>query len=279
MRAIALILGLLLTSACTQMMVIDGEMVSGGRTKASIVLEVLQKGLCEGDEATINQYVAEDYKQHNPMAEDGRAGLLAFVRSLKGVEVRIEIRRVLCDGDYVAVHTDAWFGDSHSAVFDLFIVRDGMLREHWDCIQAVPEKTVSGRSMTDGPTEVSNRNRTETNRRLVTEMMNDLMLTRRYDLLQEYVADDFAQHNPEFADGFSGFLKGMFVEEGVRFLYNKLHRVIAEGNFVLSQSEGESNGKRVALYELWRIENGKIVEHWDTIQEVPATSKNKNGMF
>ncbi|GGJ52666.1 hypothetical protein GCM10008938_43280 [Deinococcus roseus] len=55
--------------------------------------------------------------------------------------------------------------------------------------------------------------------------------------------------------------------------------IIAEGNFVFSHSEGTFAGKHVAFADLFRIENGKIVEHWDAIQEVPTVGRNANGMF
>ncbi len=63
--------------------------------------------------------------------------------------------------------------------------------------------------------------------------------------------------------------------------YNKNHKILGEGNFVLSISEGEFLEKHVAFYDLFRIEHGKIVEHWDTIEEIPTKEnhKNKNGKF
>ena len=63
--------------------------------------------------------------------------------------------------------------------------------------------------------------------------------------------------------------------------YTENHMILGEGNFVLSVSEGQFLGKHVAFYDLFRIENGKIVEHWDTIEEIPAKDKwmNSNGKF
>jgi predicted SnoaL-like aldol condensation-catalyzing enzyme len=63
------------------------------------------------------------------------------------------------------------------------------------------------------------------------------------------------------------------------FDYRTVHRILGEGNFVLAKSEGKWNGKTQAFYDLFPIENGKIVEHWDIIQEVPAIMTHDNGMF
>jgi predicted SnoaL-like aldol condensation-catalyzing enzyme len=64
------------------------------------------------------------------------------------------------------------------------------------------------------------------------------------------------------------------------FKYTKIHKVLGEGNFVLTVSEGTWNGTSNAFYDLFRMENGKAVEHWDVIQPVPTTGlANNNGMF
>ncbi len=64
------------------------------------------------------------------------------------------------------------------------------------------------------------------------------------------------------------------------FQYNTIHKVIGEGNFVLIVSEGSWNNTSNAFYDLFRMENGKAVEHWDVIQPVPTTGlANDNGML
>jgi predicted SnoaL-like aldol condensation-catalyzing enzyme len=57
--------------------------------------------------------------------------------------------------------------------------------------------------------------------------------------------------------------------------------VLAQGNFVLSVSEGSLNGVHSAFYDLYRIQDNSLVEHWDTIEPIPPVSqwKNTNGKF
>ena len=73
-----------------------------------------------------------------------------------------------------------------------------------------------------------------------------------------------------------------FAENGLVMEYTKLHKVLGQGNFVLSMSEGKfGKGELTAFYDLFRIENGQIVEHWDVISSIPAKAdwKNTNGKF
>ncbi|WP_205729164.1 nuclear transport factor 2 family protein [Ferrimonas sediminicola] len=64
-------------------------------------------------------------------------------------------------------------------------------------------------------------------------------------------------------------------------IYTKHHTTLGKGNFVLSVSEGQFLGEHVAFYDLWRLKEGKIVEHWDTIETIPPQElwANPNGKF
>ncbi|MEM6967623.1 MAG: nuclear transport factor 2 family protein, partial [Bacteroidota bacterium] len=92
------------------------------------------------------------------------------------------------------------------------------------------------------------------------------------------------QHNPAVADGLEGFGAAMkyFAENGLVMEYDQLHLVLGEGNFVLAVSEGKfGKGDHTSFYDLFRLENGKIVEHWDVIEPITpeADRKNSNGKF
>jgi predicted SnoaL-like aldol condensation-catalyzing enzyme len=106
---------------------------------------------------------------------------------------------------------------------------------------------------------------------------------------EKAVADHFGpryiQHNPEAQDGpeaFIGFvrwLRGQYPD-----LQLDIKRVIAEGDMVVTHSHldlepGNPDNPGRALADFFRVENGKVVEHWDVIQAIPATSANNNGMF
>ena len=69
--------------------------------------------------------------------------------------------------------------------------------------------------------------------------------------------------------------------DGTAINYGTLHRVLAQGNFVLCVSEGSFDGNHTAFYDLFRLANDKIVEHWDTTETVAPVEewKNDNGKF
>ncbi|WP_298796063.1 nuclear transport factor 2 family protein [Pseudonocardia sp. 73-21] len=100
-------------------------------------------------------------------------------------------------------------------------------------------------------------------------------------MLTDYIsAETYLQHNPEAADGLAGFgaAAAAWAEQGKNLVYTTIHKVIAEGDFVLLQSEGEF-GVPVAYYDLFRVADGRIVEHWDVISPVPAELPHTNGLF
>jgi predicted SnoaL-like aldol condensation-catalyzing enzyme len=95
--------------------------------------------------------------------------------------------------------------------------------------------------------------------------------------------DNYIQHNPQIGDGLSGLGKAMqyMASKGISMKIDKVHRVLGEGNFVLVVSEGTFGGVPTSYYDLFRVENGKIAEHWDVMETIApkAEWKNANGKF
>lgn len=68
-------------------------------------------------------------------------------------------------------------------------------------------------------------------------------------------------------------------EQGVTVRYEHVHRTVAEGEFVFVQSEGNFGGEKSAFYDLFRVANGKLAEHWDVVSTIPDTLPHDNGVF
>ncbi|TDD62998.1 hypothetical protein E1263_01430 [Kribbella antibiotica] len=247
-----------------------------------IVIQATTELFGAKDPSAVDRWVAAGYRQHSALAPDGPEGLRGLVSSL-GDDVRYDGARVLTDGDLVALHgTYHGFGPEPLVGFDIFRVdAEGKLAEHWDALTPQIRETASGRSQADGPTTVTNPAQTDANRALVTEFAERVLIGADYSILTDYISTEtYDQHNPEAADGLAGFgaAAATWAEAGKLLTYKTIHRVIAEGEFVLLQSEGEF-GVPVAYYDLFRVADGKIVEHWDAITPIPAELPHANGLF
>ena len=103
--------------------------------------------LIAGDKATLTEVMREDYKQHQPEAESGRAGLFKFIDKRPPLPAGSppppapKFIRTVAEGDYVFlfVHFAAGQGRPERAAVDMFRIQDGKLAEHWAVIQPVPQ--------------------------------------------------------------------------------------------------------------------------------------------
>ncbi|MGJ5893789.1 hypothetical protein DF268_06085 [Streptomyces sp. V2] len=246
------------------------------------VLQAAAELFGDKDPSAVDRWVATDYTQHSALAADGPQALRGLVAGL-GKDFRYDAARVIADGDLVVLHgTYHSFGPAPLVGFDVFRVdADGKLAEHWDALTPLVAETVSGRSQTDGPAEVTEPGATDANRALVAEFAEKVLVGADYSVLADYISTEtYHQHNPDAADGLDGFgaAAAKWAEQGKHLVYRKVHRVVAEGEFVLTQSEGEF-GVPVAYYDLFRVADGRIVEHWDVIAPIPAELPHPNGLF
>lgn len=244
----------------------------------------LLKSIETGDQEPVAYINPSNYIQHNLGVADGLAGFGAVLQQLPPNSAKVNTVRAFQEGDFVFTQTDYnFFGPKIG--FDIFRFEDGLIVEHWDNLQGKPESAnPSGHTMLDGTTKVVNLDKTAENKTLVTNFVNDILVNGKMEKLQGYFdGDNYIQHNPQIGDGLSGLgsaLKYM-ASQGITMKYDKIHRVLGEGNFVLVVSEGSFANKRTSFYDLFRIENGRIAEHWDVMETIIEESerKNNNGKF
>ncbi|MEM1414494.1 MAG: nuclear transport factor 2 family protein [Myxococcota bacterium] len=233
----------------------------------------LLKGLETGDPASVAVVDEAKYIQHNPQTHEGSEGLAALFARLAKTNPRVNVVRIFADGDYVFGHTEYDFATRRIG-FEVFRFEGERAVEHWDNIQPRKGPNPAGRSMVDGPTEARELERTEENRARVRRFVEEVLVAggEGWDV----VAEDLVQHDPALPDGRAAFRAAL---EGVT--YRRLHRVLAEGSFVLAVSEGERAGVHTAFYDLFRVADGALVEYWNTVEAVPPPSewKNANGKF
>jgi predicted SnoaL-like aldol condensation-catalyzing enzyme len=222
------------------------------------------------------------YIQHNLGVGDGLAGVLALLQATKG-SAKVNAVRVFQDGDFVFAHVDYnFFGPKVG--FDIFRFEDGKIVEHWDNLQeTATNPSPSGHTMIDGPTSASDLDKTEVNKALLESYMDDLLQGRRDKFPSYFDGNNYIQHNPWVADNLTGLVAGLqtLAKEGKAVKYTRVHKVLGEGNFVLVVAEGAFGDRPTSYYDLYRIQGGKIAEHWDTLETIPPRSewKNSNGKF
>lgn len=168
--------------------------------------------------------------------------------------------------------------------FDIIrLDENGKVAEHWDAMTALVKETASGRTQTDGPTQARDLDQTAANKALAKSMIEDILMGKNPQKIGDYIsAERYDQHNPGIKDGLNGVIEAVqyLTEQNKMFKYTKIHKVLGEGDFVLTVSEGEWSGKKQVFYDLLRFEDGKAVEHWDVIQPIPTENlANSNGMF
>ena len=249
------------------------------KEKAAALLVSLETG----DKSTIGYINPTNYTQHNLAVADGLEGFGAVLQHAPEGGFKANVVRSFQDGDYTFSHTIYdFFGPKVG--FDIFKFEDGKIVEHWDNLSAITPANPSNHTQTDGATTSKDLDKTEANKAVVKSFISTVLMKGDFDKMGSYFdGDNYIQHNSMIGDGLSGLgsaLKAM-AQNGITMVYDKNHIVLGEGNFVLSVSEGQFAGKHTSFYDLFRIENGKIAEHWDIIETIlPASEhKNENGKF
>ncbi len=241
-----------------------------------------------GDTAAARDLLAEGYIQHNLAYGTGRDAFLGSVEYLASAPVKTTVNniRAFQDGDKVFLQTIYNFaGAGEQVAFDIFrFDADGKIAEHWDNLAALADPNPSGHTQTDGTMAITDLDKTEENRKLVERFLYDVMQGNNLDKTPDYFdGDAYIQHNTGIADGVSGLNAALaaLAEQGIAMVYDEVHMVLAQGNYVLAVSEGTFGGAPTAYYDLWRVENGKIAEHWDVMETIAdqSTWANQNGKF
>jgi predicted SnoaL-like aldol condensation-catalyzing enzyme len=265
----------------------EGYVVTTSDTLGATARQAMIDIFREKDPTAVDRYFGKSFVQHDPNLADGLAGMRSFATEVASAPAAdITIYRTLVDGNFVLLHSRYQAVARYAGpviAFDLFRFMDGKIVEHWGGQEPEAPPNLSGRTQVDGPTAVLDREKTEANRALVRTYRETVMVELRFDRIEEFVQDaHYAQHSSKIGDGIARLRDRIasVAKEGGQ-LYLTPRRFVAEGNFVFVLSEGDIPTGPTALYDLFRVDNGKIVEHWDVLSPIPPRDewKNSNGAF
>jgi predicted SnoaL-like aldol condensation-catalyzing enzyme len=122
----------------------------------------------------------------------------------------------------------------------------------------------------------------EANKKTVVAFYEAALNQKDFAAAQKYIGPRYTQHNPTAPDGPDGFKKFIdFLRDKYPQSHSDIKQAFADGDYVILHvhAKREPNTAGSAIVDIFKLENGKIVEHWDVIQPVPDKSANSNGMF
>ncbi|WP_223150986.1 nuclear transport factor 2 family protein [Flavobacterium ajazii] len=241
----------------------------------TLVQTAMNELFVKRDVTALDRYWADGYIQHNPTIADGKEDLIPMIKGLPA-NFKYESGLVIANDNYVMIHGRyTGLAPEPLIIVDIFRVENGKLKEHWDVMQTEvkAEKAVNGNTMFPISQPKADKN---DNRKLVQDYLNDLFIKKDAKLTEKYWGTDMIQHNPTMPNGLDvlrGFASN--IPQGFKYVPGI---AVADGDKVMIHGYYEGWGpKPLVAVDIFRIENGKVVEHWDVMQEFVPDNQTKSG--
>jgi predicted SnoaL-like aldol condensation-catalyzing enzyme len=229
-----------------------------------------------------NTYASLQMIQHNPAAKDGRAAAIALCTPLfetPGASFGVE--QVIMDGDMAFIHFRGLLGAGNrgAAVAELYRLQDGKLVEHWDAFQPIPPTAKNAHPMfgTIAAGIPATAYGASAEERHMVERFAALFYTQRNvpAAFERFVAPGYVQHNPGVADGRDAAIAALTPLFSRRDAHFEIRHILVGGAYaVIHLHAWMGTDPGAAVFDIYRLEHGKIVEHWDVLQPLAAKSPN-----
>jgi predicted SnoaL-like aldol condensation-catalyzing enzyme len=122
----------------------------------------------------------------------------------------------------------------------------------------------------------------QANKKVVLDFYEAALNQQDFAKASQYIGSRYTQHNPNAADGPEGFKRFLeFLRDKFPNAHSDIKQAFADGDYVILHVHGvrEPGTRGAAIVDIFKLENGKVVEHWDVIQPIPEQAANSNGMF
>ena len=266
-------------------------MHSARAANRKLVTDFFVRAFVEEDAAgAAERFLHPAYVEHSPRVPTGPAGFAsaaATLHELYGEGARLRILRTVADADYAAVHSCT--GDG-AIRMDLYRIEEGRIAEHWDAAKTMVDPATIPHG--NGETETvatDTESDAETNRRNAVLFYDLAFVQKRYiEAADEFFGDRYIQHNSFVADGIEAYKQHFGESETHRSSrYCQIPiRFVADDDYALVQvflrkNLDEPGERGIAIYDLFRYDRGRIVEHWDVGAAIldPAELAHPNGML
>jgi predicted SnoaL-like aldol condensation-catalyzing enzyme len=253
---------------------LDGEKDNVKKTRA------YYDGINDGSLNTFDDVIAANVIDHATYADGHSASLKALLSGLMG-KMKVEIVRVLADGNFVAAQVRKTFAGASTARVEWNVLRfdNGLAVELWSAGQAETAPNASGRTLLDGPVEVGDRTHTAANKARMQTFFTNVIVGGDFSTVGTYYdGANLIQHDPNAGDGvqaITAYSMGL-AQAGTPQVFNKAQLVIGEGDMVLVASDLTQGQQARSYWELYRLQNGKIAERWLVADDISPANEWKN---
>lgn len=231
----------------------------------------------------VTKYTGHRYTQHSSGVGDGVEGFLTFFEPFveRNPKRDIEIVRIFEDDRWVFCNAYQSLNDGKAqwVTMDIFYTdADGLILEHWDTIAPYVAETASGEDMVGGTTSVDPTIDGRASKELVLEYTKQVLQEGDRQKLDDFVCPDFITHASMIDAGRSGLAAWLASEEAGR--YEMMFNLIGQGDFVVTYGKRHAYDEDVAVFDLYRVADGQIVEHWMNHEAIgPRETWSNSGKF
>lgn len=243
--------------------------------KLQSAINLYMEGIRDGNaREAVTKYTGMRYIQHSTGVRDGVDGFVEFFEPFiaRNPKRDIQIIRAFEEGQYVFVHVYQSLNDGEAewVTTDFFDTDENdKIIEHWDVIGKYSAHTPSGHTSVDGATAVADLEKTEVNKEVVRNLIHDVLMGENPEKIDNYISGkSYIQHNAEMADGLERF-KSLLLAESGSLIYDEIVLLLGQGNFVATLCKVSWESQPYAQVDIFRLENGLVVEHWDNTEPVP----------
>lgn len=233
------------------------------KDRAIAFLEALESG----DSKVIAKTVNASAKFDHTLLNGNISSFKQFLKDQKGKNYGVDVFRAAQQGNYVFTHSVHHL-EVPKAGIELFTFEKGQIVGMTGVLSVIEGINESGNGSISGPTAIENVQKTGLNSKVVKDYVTEFLIHGSVDKLEKFVNEDYKEHSKHSIDGLKYLAKSQKVkaENGFDLYHNNFKSFYGEGNFVLAICDGKLNGNAVEIYDLFRLQDNKISEHWEVVE-------------